>query len=519
MGKNQLKEWGIPKVEEHSFDRSHRGWELHSFDIEMTHPSYAKIKAYPAAFVKGTPEKVEGEVLYLNHWRELFDLKDSLTNKIVLLGDTYRPASNQTQPFTSRFTQEQLNKASENQDPNHRVIGYLGRRSINNAITNSYNRRNQMQPFFEFADQEGVLALVEASNFPYGIIHADGNNHFPSYIHVGDIQPLPCFIFANEDFGRMKRLLDLGITPRLTLHLDASFSYDPLYNKNLLAILPGSDESLKNQSVIIGSHFDSWHAGTGAVDNGSGVVVMMEALRLLKALDLPLKRSVKLALWGGEEQIFAGSFGYVEDFVGDIQDGQLKPAALDISVYLNLDNGAGKIRGVYTMGNQAVRPLFENWLEPFPQSNFITQQYTDQTDHELFDRLNIPAFQFIQDPLDYMTAIHHTNMDVYEYVNQEDLKYNAVLLAYLIYQIANSTNQLPRKPFNSPKPSSQGATRFYLKGNPNAQQVNLIGDFNNWNLFGTLCIRLIVVGKLSWIYRQENICISFLWMASLSLTQ
>jgi hypothetical protein len=175
----------------------------------------------------------------------------------------------------------------------------------------------------------------------------------------------------------------------------------------------------------------------------------------------------------------------VEQRVGHIQSGQVKEFHSRVSAYFNLDNGAGKIRGLFAMGNAQVKPLLEKYMAPFGNDNSITIQNANQTDHELFDVLNIPAFQFIQDPLDYMTAIHHSNMDVYEYVPEADLKHNAKVIAYLVYQVAGQKSLLPRKKYNSPLASLKGNTHFKLEGFPDAKQVNLAGDFNNWDIFGT----------------------------------
>jgi hypothetical protein len=254
---------------------------------------------------------------------------------------------------------------------------------------------------------------------------------------------------------------------------------------NLLATLPGTDPKLKEEMVIIGAHLDSWHAGTGAVDNASGCAVMLEAMRILKAAGIQSKRTIQLALWGGEEQIFAGSSAYVARHLGDIKTGKVKETHLKVSAYLNLDNGAGRIRGLYLMGNQAVKPILEKHLAPFPGDNTLTIQSANQTDHELFDVLNIPAFQFIQDPLDYMTAVHHSNLDVYEYVPERDLQHNAQLVAYLVYCLAQQDEPLPRLKFNAPAASLKGNTTFVLEGFLAARQVSLVGDFNNWNMFGT----------------------------------
>ena len=216
---------------------------------------------------------------------------------------------------------------------------------------------------------------------------------------------------------------------------------------------------------------------------------MMEAMRILKKVGIQPRRTIQLALWGGEEQIFAGSRRFTAQNLGDIETGALKSDQKTITAYLNLDNGAGKIRGVYLMGNRGIRPYFQKHLKPFPKSHTFTTQYTDQTDHEFFDRLNIPGFQFIQDPLDYMSAIHHTNLDTYEYVPPGDVKYNALLMAYLVYKIAQQDRLLPRKKFNSPRPSLTGNAIFRLPGFAKAKEVNLVGTFNNWNLFGTPMVK------------------------------
>jgi hypothetical protein len=212
---------------------------------------------------------------------------------------------------------------------------------------------------------------------------------------------------------------------------------------------------------------------------------MLEAMRLLKQAEIPLKRTVKMVLWGGEEQVFAGSKFYTESDIGDFTTKKKGPVNPKVSAYLNLDNGAGKIRGIYLHGNHEISKYFSEYLALFPESKTMTLQNANQTDHELFDYFNVPAFQFIQDPLDYMSAIHHTNMDVYEYAPMQDIKYNSVLVAYLVYKIANEETLLPRKPYNNPIPSRKGNTTFNLNGYEDAKKVFLIGDFNQWNLFGT----------------------------------
>lgn len=481
----QLENWGMDSVYYHNFDRGYRSWELKAFDVAVIEPNYHKVKAFPAAYTRATNGAVEGEVIYLKDADKIYEYTGKLTGKIVLLGDTYYPVESQTRPFFSRFSDDELQGAADNPDPNHREIGYLGRRSINTAIEGRDQQREDRANFFRFANVEGVLALVESSDYPYGILHADGNHMFPSYIHQDSLMIPPAFVFANEDFGRIKRLLAAGLQPKLKIQLETEFGQETNYHQNLLAEIRGQDPVLQKEVIMLGAHFDSWHGASGAVDNGAGAVMMMEAMRILKELDLPMKRTIRLALWGGHEQGFLGSQAYVSDFVGDIWTGEMQPDADLITAYFNLDNGAGRIRGIYGMGNDRVLPVFETLLADCPGQNTLTLQYTDQTDHELFDRLNVPAFQFIQDPLDYISAVHHTDIDLYEYVPVSDMQENAALLAYLLYQVANLEEPLPRKAFNSPKASREGSTSFQITAYPEAKQVNVIGTFNNWNLFGT----------------------------------
>jgi hypothetical protein len=481
----QLHGWGIAQTQQHSFDQQHKGWEVLSYSLEMSYPGYSKLLAYPLAYTDSTHGVMEGEIVYMPHSDSVYTHAGALEGKILLMGDHYRSGTNAFEPMARRYSAEELQRAQDNPDPNDLIVGYYGRRSINQAIERQNKRREQKEKFFRFCRSQGVAALLEPSDLGYGLLHADGNGIVPSYMRGGDITPIASFVVANEHFGRLVRLLALGIKPKLKVNLSVRYHQEPSYNVNLLATIPGTDPALKEESVILGAHLDSWHAGTGAIDNASGCAVMMEAMRILQGIGIKPRRTIKLALWGGEEQIFAGSSAYVEQTLGNIRSGLRKEAQGKVSAYFNLDNGAGRIRGLYLMGNQAVKPILEKHMAPFPGDNVLTIQNANQTDHELFDVLNIPAFQFIQDPLDYMTAVHHSNMDVYEYVPEKDLQHNAKLVAYLVYCIVQQEEMLPRKKYNSPAPSLKGNTNFELKGFLEAEQVSLVGDFNNWNMFGT----------------------------------
>jgi len=226
---------------------------------------------------------------------------------------------------------------------------------------------------------------------------------------------------------------------------------------NIMAEIPGTDPDLKDEIVLIGGHFDSWHGGTGAADNASGCIVMMEAMRILKELGVEPRRTIRIALWGGEEQGLYGSRGYLNKYIRDSKNYELKKGFENFQVYFNMDNGTGKYRGIYLQGNEMIRPYFESWLAPFESMgcNTVTIRNTGGTDHQSFDPLGLPAFQFIQDDIEYGRG-YHTVMDTYERLIMSDLKHNALVTAALVYQAAMMDEKLPRKPYVKPDPNRRG---------------------------------------------------------------
>ncbi len=480
--KEKLERLGID-VHLESFDNGYRGWDFSDFSVKMTTPKYAPVHAYPLAFTSSTSGEMEGELVFIKNLDEVYSLKGKLHNKIIMLDAFYHPVHSVRHPMSTRLSDQTLLKASENPDPNDVIIGYHSRISVPGLFRQRDNHIKRMTRFFEFFREEKALAVVEPSDYPYGILHADGNRSVPSFVHKSDIKPIASFVIANEDFGRLKRLHEKGFNPKLNVQLTSTFYDEPEYHQNLVAEIEGSDPVLKNEFVIIGAHLDSWHAGTGAVDNASNSAVLIEVMRILKEIGTDYKRSIRLILWGGEEHVFAGSEFYVNKNIGDMITGEPGPDHHRISAYLNLDNGAGKIRGLYLMGNDAIKPYFSEYLQPFENSNTLTIQNANQTDHWLLDYHNIPAFQFIQDPLDYISAVHHTNMDRYEYIPKKDQKYNAELVAYLVYQIANEHHLMPRKEYNFITPNKSGNVTFSLQGFETATEVSVVGDFNNWDMF------------------------------------
>jgi len=221
---------------------------------------------------------------------------------------------------------------------------------------------------------------------------------------------------------------------------------------NVVAELPGTDPLLKDEIVMLGGHFDSWHSGTGATDNGAGSAAAMEAIRILKTLNVKMPRTIRLALWTGEEQGTLGSRAYVKDHFADAADMKTKPEHAKLSAYYNLDNGSGKIRGIYIQDNDEIRPIFESWVEPLKDlgATALTIRNTGSTDHIPFDNVGLPAFQFIQDPLEYGSRTHHSNMDLYDRLQAGDLEQASAVMAWFVYNTATRPEMLPRKPMPAP---------------------------------------------------------------------
>jgi Zn-dependent M28 family amino/carboxypeptidase len=263
---------------------------------------------------------------------------------------------------------------------------------------------------------------------------------------------VPQLTFAIEHYGRIYRILEKGIPVSMDLDVRNRFYDADLNSFNVVAEIPGSDPRLKDELVMLGAHFDSWHTGTGATDNAAGSAVMMEAVRLILASGLKPRRTIRIGLWTGEEEGLLGSRAYVKDHFGDPQTMQLKPEHARFSSYYNVDNGTGAIRGVYQQGNEAVAPIFQAWMVPFTDKGVgsLTIRNTGGTDHLSFDAVGLPGFQFIQDPMDYNSRTHHSNMDVYERVQSNDMMLNAVVVASFVYNSAMRDEKIPRKPLPAP---------------------------------------------------------------------
>jgi hypothetical protein len=326
----------------------------------------------------------------------------------------------------------------------------------------------------QFVTDEGAAVLVDTSRGDGGTIFVQSASVAQPFLEspfdTKRIQPwdksaqkmLPQVVVSSEHYNRMVRMLNQGVALRMSVDLQVEYQDKDLMGYNTVAEIPGTD--LKDEVVMIGAHMDSWHSGTGATDNGAGVAVAMEAVRILKALNLQPRRTIRVALWSGEEQGLLGSRAYVAQHFGQLGDGTREAALAAIidgktlpvtpkpdyekfQAYFNLDNGTGKIRGVYLQGNEAVRPIFRRWLAPFRDMGAATLSIanTGGTDHQSFDAIGLPGFQFIQDEIEYDTRTHHSNQDVYDRIQAEDMMQAATIMAAFLYNAATMNERLPRK--------------------------------------------------------------------------
>ena len=293
-----------------------------------------------------------------------------------------------------------------------------------------------------------MILRITGTNGKHGTLFTSSPRSYLKDTPVG----LSEFEMAPEHLNLMARLFENNVEVALEAEIKTTFNYADLQGYNVIAEIPGTDEILKSEIVMLGGHLDSWHGATGATDNAAGCIVMMEAVRILQASGLKPKRTIRIALWGGEEQGLHGSRNYVKNHFGNPETLELTKAHEKVSAYYNIDNGTGRIRGIYLQGNEEVRPIFEEWFKPFDDiidNTTVTINNTGGTDHQSFDALSIPGFQFIQDPIEYWSRTHHTNMDTYERLVIDDLKQMAVIVSSFVYNTAERDEKLPRKPLRT----------------------------------------------------------------------
>ncbi|MBT1062714.1 M20/M25/M40 family metallo-hydrolase [Bowmanella sp. Y26] len=454
----QLKSWGLKNAHLDPFDFG-RGWSHDSASINLIAPRDESLHGIPVAWTPGTQGRIEGEVVMLDAVTEaeLQQYKGKLKGKILLMGDP-PPIG---KPKTIIFERHDSKKLSDLKefDPSRPASheGWMTPARKDSRLQ-SYNFNKALEAFLA---KEKVAGVIYRSSRQGGLVRVFGKSH-----RVGETFPVPAIIIEQEDYSLLQRMLDRKETPKLALDIKARFHDEHTDAYNTIAEIPGSDSD--PEIVMVGGHLDSWHASDGAVDNGVGVAVAMEAVRILKALDVQPKRTIRIALWSGEEQGLHGSRAYVEEQFATRPEPtdkaeralprylwkspgwpiETKPAYDKLSVYFNMDNGSGRFRGIYTEGNVAVKPMFNDWFGPYTDlsTGAISNLSTGGTDHESFDDVGLPGFQFIQDPLDYSTRLHHTHIDSIDHVIEDDLKQASVIMAGFLYEAAMADERMPRKP-------------------------------------------------------------------------
>jgi hypothetical protein len=428
-----MREWGLSNVhlETYAFGR---GWQNRRMTANAVAPRAYPLFAYPKAWTPGTKGLVTGHAVLVTIRSEadFATYKGKLRGTFVLATPA-RTLEPRFDPLARRYTDTDLDALSKM--PARRA-------AAPGAPPDARNTRDLARDTTRFWIDEGVLAVLEPSRGDGGTLFVQSGGS-----RNASDPPVPTqVVLAAEHYGRIARTLEKNVPVTLQMDVDNQFLDSDLNAFNIVAELPGTDKA--DEVVMLGAHFDSWHTGTSATDNAAGSAVMMEAMRILKTAGIPLRRTVRLALWSGEEQGLLGSRAYVKEHFGDSATLQVKPEQARVSGYFNLDNGTGQIRGVYLQGNDAVAPLFTAWMEPFHNMGMrtLTIRNTGGTDHLSFDAVGIPGFQFIQDPVEYDTRTHHSNMDVYERLQPQDLMQNAVIVASFVAQAANRNDRLPRKP-------------------------------------------------------------------------
>lgn len=431
---SQMKEWGLSNVEVKPWGEFGEGWDVRKSYVAMTVPYYQAIIGIPKAWTPGTNGLLTAEVVYvdINEESDLNNFKGKLKGKVVMLPTTIE-AKTTFEADARRFSEDQLASMEQR---NVSASSNFSAQSISD-----YRRVARMRnAAYEFFKQEGVAMVLNT--------HRGGGQgtFFTSNGARRDPNPLPEMEIAPEHYNRMVRLAMKGEPVMIEADTKTEFHKKDQQGYNVIAEIPGSDPALKDEVVMLGAHLDSWFAGTGATDNAAGSATMMEAIRILKESGVPLKRTVRIALWSGEEQGIYGSRNYVQQTF--MNEGTPNAAHEKFSAYFNMDNGTGAIRGIYLQSNEAVRPIFTEWFKPFEEvgASTITIRNTGGTDHLAFDGVGLPGFQFIQDPIDYSTRTHHTNMDLFERLQVADLKKNAVIIATMVMQTANMDQKMPRKP-------------------------------------------------------------------------
>lgn len=435
--KNRLQFMGVENARVETWGEFGNGWEMEKFYIAQTKPYYQPLVAVPQAWTGSTNGLVKAEVVMVNasSAQELEQYKGKLHGKVVIT-PYEKDLEVSFEPLASRFTDEDLAKQNEISQIRPDMDPFIRDRQ-----RASRQRGLSANDLVEFCQSEGAIALISNSG-SYGVVRSGGARNGRNLTELG----LPVIDMTHEHYGRMVRLIDRETPVELELDIQNRLVTDDKMGYNVIGEIKGTNRKLKDEVVMIGAHIDSWHAGTGANDNGSGVIVMMEVMRILKQSGVKLDRTVRIALWGAEEQGLHGSRNWVKANIYDSETETKGPEYDKLSAYYNFDYGTGWVRGIFLQDNLALKPIFEEFLKPVHDlgAKAISTRNPGSSDHMAFNRLGIPGFALIQDRIDYGRG-YHTNMDTFDRIQLADLKQAAVVVATLVYQTANHPEKLPRK--------------------------------------------------------------------------
>ncbi len=445
-----LQEMGVTNPREEKWGPYSHGWTFTYYAGHMLEPAYAPLIGTPVAWTSGTNGPVTGDAMMaiIESPADMDKFKGQLKGKIVLTSAA-RDLPPPSAPLFTRYSATELADIGMFTIPSAGGRGGRGGRGAPGQPIMTPEQRRQFQTdLTNFMKAEQPLAVVQNSALEAGIIQGGGASR-----EIKDI--VPTVVISTEQYNRIVRLLTHNppVPVKLQFEVKAQFFEDNTDSFNVVGEIPGGAK--KDEVVMIGGHLDSWHYGTGATDNGVGAATTLEVMRVLKALDLKMDRTVRIGLWGAEEEGLLGSAAYVKEHFADRTVMKTTAEHEHFAGYFNIDNGTGKIRGIYTQGNGMVKPIFEAWLEPFKDlgADTVTIRNTGGTDHQSFDAVGLPGFQFIQDPMDYDTRTHHTNMDVYDRVQRADVLQMVAIEASFVYNAATRPEKLPRKPLPPPQPA------------------------------------------------------------------
>ncbi|HKO99245.1 MAG TPA: M20/M25/M40 family metallo-hydrolase [Pyrinomonadaceae bacterium] len=470
--RDQMTKWGLQNSHLEAWGPFGRGWTLKRFSAQVVDPLTIPLIAYPKAWSPGTNGAITAPVVYVNAKDEasLQAFKGKLKGAIVLTS-AMREVGALFKPQSTRLVEKDLLELADAPAPEPRRGGRRPQSAEQRAAAQFAAKRLQ------FLHNEGAAILIDPSRIGDGgtifvqqaaaptAASEESAGAAPSRgtpVYSKDAPKIvPQLVMSIEHYNRIARMIEAGEKVNMTVDLDVAWQDADPMGYNTIAEIPGSDK--KDEVVMLGGHLDSWHAGTGATDNAAGVAVAMEAVRILQALNLKPRRTIRVALWSGEEQGLLGSRAYVAEHFGKLETTGAgmgpgaastappvlvtKPEYEKLSGYFNLDNGTGRIRGVYLQGNEAIRPLFRQWLNPFRKMDAATLSIsnTTGTDHLSFDGIGLPGFQFIQDEIEYDTRTHHSNQDVFDRIQADDMKQAAAIMAAFVYNTAMRDEKLPRK--------------------------------------------------------------------------